>query len=110
ERLGIHEVEGVPVAVEVLDAALLDPGPRPARAGLEGAFHDVAAAHVLQLHADLCRSARHLDVGPVEDLHELPVELDNDPLLDVAGGDHCPTTMRSRLDPLKRRSPPSPSR
>ena len=85
--LGIHEVVRVAIGVEVLRLAGLDARPRPAGAGLEGALDDVALAHVLHLHADLRRAASHLDVAPVEDLHELAVELDDDALLDVAGAD-----------------------
>src|SRR5436190_8169034 len=87
--LGVHEVVDVAIVVQVLDLALLDPRARPARAGLEGALDDVAATHVLELHAHLGGAARHLDVGPVEDLHQLTVELDDHAFLDVPGVDHA---------------------
>jgi hypothetical protein len=80
-------MEGVAVGVQVHDLALLDAGSRPARAGLEGPLHDVALPDVLQLHADLRRPTRHLDVRPVQHLHQLAVQLDDDPLLDVPGAD-----------------------
>src|SRR4029077_8406548 len=84
----VHEVVDTTVVVEVLHLPLLNAGSRPARAGLEGALDDVTLANVLQLHAYLRGAARHLDVGPIQHLHELPVELDDDSLLDIAGADH----------------------
>src|SRR5581483_9582103 len=87
-RVAVHEVELVAVAVEELDRAMLELGPRPAFAGLERPLDDRALLHVPELDPDLGRTTAHLDVVVVEDLPEVAVELDDDALPQLAGGDH----------------------
>ena len=87
-RLGLHEVEVVAVAVQELDRAAVDLGPRPALARLERLLDRAALLDVAQLDPDLGRAAAHLDVVVVEDLPEVAVKLDDDALAQLAGADH----------------------
>src|SRR5262249_11367628 len=87
--LGLHEVEVVAVAVQELHGPPVDLGPRPAVAGLERLLDRAALLDVAQLDPDLGRAAADLDVVVVEDLPEVPIELDDDALAQLAGADHA---------------------
>ena len=86
--VGVHEVEQVAVAVEVLHRLMLGADAAELGSGLEGALDRVAAANVAQLEPGLGRAAADLDVFPVDDLVLVAVEFDHESALEVAGGDH----------------------
>src|SRR5439155_5718967 len=101
EGFGVHEMDLGAVTVEVLDGPLVEPRAGPPLASLEGPLDGLALLHVAQLDAHLGRPAAHLDVVEVEDLPELPIELDSRPLFQVSGRDHEPSlaTPTSRVSP-----------
>src|SRR4029079_12832161 len=88
-RVVVHEVIVGAVAIEELDRALLHRRARPLRASLERSLHCLTALDVPEGDPDLGAAAAHLDVVVVEDLPELAVELDGDPLPQFAGTDHA---------------------
>ena len=86
--IGVHEVEQVAVAVEVLHGPVLGADAAELGAGLEGALDGVSAANVAQFESGLGRATSDLDVFPVDDLVLVAVEFDDESALEVAGGDH----------------------
>src|SRR5438874_11092749 len=86
---GIHEVIVRPVAIHVLDVAVIQARSLEPVAGLEGLLHEIALTHVAQLHAHLRAAAPELDVLELDDLVEHAVELDGHAALDLTGADHA---------------------
>jgi hypothetical protein len=69
------------VLVHELDDAVVEASALEALAGLDRLLDEIALPHVAQLHAHLRTAASHLDVLELDDLVELPVDLDGDAAL-----------------------------
>ena len=84
----VHEDEAVAVVVEVGEVAAVDVLDLDLGAGVVRAVDDLARDDVLELGADERAALAGLDVLELDDVPELPVDVEDDAVPDVCGGCH----------------------
>jgi hypothetical protein len=86
--LGVHEHEVRPIAVQVGRVAPVDGRGLDLHAGVVGLVDNLAGQHVLQLGPHERRSLARLDMLELDDLPQLAVDLQDEPILEVGGRCH----------------------